>query len=102
MIKYLICENGYRETPEYRSKAWVCVTSPAQEDIKFLIEKFSVPESFFSDIEDAEERPRIEYEDGWRMIIMRVPYKLEESENSLFTTVPLGILTNGDIIITVS
>jgi len=102
MIKYLVCKDGYCETPEYCSKAWVRVTNPTQKDIQFLIEKFNVPESFFNDIEDTEERPRVEYEDGWRMIIMRLPYKSEEAENSLFTTVPLGVLTNGDTMLTVS
>jgi len=97
----MICKNGYYETPEYCHKAWVRVTVPTQEDINFLIGAFGVPESFFNDIEDIEERPRVEYEDGWRMIIMRLPYKSEESQN-LFTTLPLGVLTNGDTLITVS
>ena len=101
MIRYMICKNGYYETPEYCHKAWVRVTVPTQEDINFLIGAFGVPESFFNDIEDIEERPRVEYEDGWRMIIMRLPYKSEESQN-LFTTLPLGVLTNGDTLITVS
>jgi len=101
MIKYMVCKNGYYETPEYCSKAWIRVTTPTQEDVQFLIEEFGVPESFFNDIEDIEERPRVEYEDGWQMIIMRMPYKPEESENS-FTTLPLGVLTNGATLITVS
>jgi len=101
MIKYLVCKNGYYEVPEYCSKAWVRVTNPTQKETQFLIETFDVPESFFNDIEDAEERPRVEYEDGWRMIIMRLPYKSEESE-SFFSTIPLGVLTNGDTLITIS
>ena len=101
MIKYLVCKNGYYEVPEYCLKAWVRVTNPTQKETRFLIETFNVPESFFNDIEDAEERPRVEHEDGWRMIIMRLPYKSEEAE-SFFSTVPLGVLTNGDVLITVS
>jgi len=101
MIKYMVCKKGYYETPEYSSKAWIRVTTPTKEDIQFLMEEFEVPESFFNDIEDIEERPRVEYEDGWRMIIMRLPYKHEDSENS-FTTLPFGVLTNGDTLITVS
>ena len=101
MIKYLVCKSGYHEVPEYCSKAWVRVTNPTQKEIQFLMETFEVPESFFNDIEDTEERPRVEYEDGWRMIIMRLPCKSEESE-SFFSTIPLGVLTNGDTLITVS
>ena len=100
MITYLVCKNGYHETPEYCSKAWIRVTIPTKEDVQFLIESFGVPDSFFSDIEDIEERPRVEYEDGWRMIIMRLPYKSTESEIS-YATLPFGVLTKGDTIITV-
>jgi magnesium transporter len=100
MIKYLVCKNGYHEVPEYCSKAWVRVTNPTQEETQFLIEHFHVPESFLNDIEDIDERPRIEYEDDWRMIIIRVPYKLKE-EGDFFGTVPLGILTSGEKFITV-
>jgi magnesium transporter len=73
---------------------------PTPEEQTFLEEEFGVPEPFLKDIEDNEERPRVEYEDGWRMIIVRVPFKSLEQEN-LYTTVPLGILTSGEKFITV-
>jgi magnesium transporter len=100
MIKYLVCTKGFYEVEKYSSKAWVCVMCPTPEEQTFLIEEFGVPEPFLKDIEDNEERPRVEYEDGWRMIIIRVPYKSLEQEN-LYSTVPLGILTSGEKFITV-
>ncbi|MCL2290142.1 MAG: magnesium transporter CorA family protein [Bacteroidetes bacterium] len=100
MIKYLVCTKGFYEVEKYSSKAWVCVMTPTPEEQIFLTEEFGVPEPFLKDIEDNEERPRVEYEDGWRMIIIRVPFKSLEQEN-LYTTVPLGILTSGEKFITV-
>jgi magnesium transporter len=100
MIKYLVCTEGFYEVEKYSSKAWVCVMCPTPEEQTFLVEEFGVPEPFLKDIEDNEERPRVEYEDGWRMIVIRVPYKSLEQEN-LYTTVPLGILTSGEKFITV-
>jgi len=100
MIKYLVCKNGFYEAEKYSSKAWICVMRPTPEEQTFLIEEFGAPEPFLKDIEDFEERPRIEYEDGWRMIIVRVPYKSLEVEN-LYATVPLGILTSGEKFITI-
>jgi len=100
MIKYLVCTKGFYEVEKYSSKAWVCAMLPTPEEQTFLVEEFGVPEPFLKDIEDVEERPRIEYEDGWRMIIVRVPYKSLEQEN-LYATVPLGILTSGEKFITV-
>jgi magnesium transporter len=100
MIKYLVCTDGFYEAEKYSSKAWVCAMLPTPEEQTFLIEEFGIPEPFLKDIEDNEERPRIEYEDGWRLIIIRVPYKSLEQEN-LYSTVPLGILTSGEKFITV-
>jgi magnesium transporter len=100
MIKYLECKKGFYEVEKYSTKVWVCTMCPTPEEQTFLTEEFGVPEPFLKDIEDNEERPRVEYEDGWRMIIVRLPYKSLEVEN-LYTTVPLGILTSGEKFITV-
>jgi magnesium transporter len=100
MIKYLVCKNGFYETDKYTSKVWVNAMCPTPEEQTFLMEEFGVPEPFLKDIEDNEERPRVEYEDGWRMIIIRVPYKSLEQEN-LYTTIPLGIFTSGEKFVTV-
>ena len=100
MIKYLECKKGFYEVEKYSYKAWVRAMCPTPEEQTFLVEEFGVPEPFLKDIEDNEERPRVEYEDGWRMIIIRLPHKSLEQEN-LYTTVPLGILTSGEKFITV-
>ena len=100
MIKYLISKNGYHETKEYSDQVWVNVTAPNRRDITILEKEFGVPMSFLNDIEDVEERPRIEYEDDWRMVVIRVPIKLKE-EGDFFGTVPMGILTSGEKFITV-
>ena len=100
MIKYLVSKNGYQETREYSDDVWVNVTTPNRRDIAILENEFGVPLSFINDIEDNEERPRVEYEDDWRMIIIRVPIKLKE-EGDFFGTAPLGILTSGEKFITI-
>jgi len=100
MIKYLISKNGFHETKEYSDDVWVNVITPSRKELAILENEFGVPKSFLNDIEDPEERPRIEYEDDWRMIILRVPIKLKE-EGDFFGTVPLGILTSGEIFITI-
>jgi len=100
MIKYLICKNGFNEVKAYSDDVWINVITPSRADLTKLKNEFGVPESFLNDIEDPEERPRIEYEDDWRMIIARVPIKLEE-ESDFFGTMPLGILTSGEKFITI-
>jgi magnesium transporter len=100
MIKYLICKTGYQETKEYSDDVWVSVETPSRKDLTILENEFGVPTSFLNDVEDPEERPRIEYEDDWRMIIVRVPFKLKEG-GDFFGTAPLGILTSGEKFITI-
>ena len=100
MIKYLINKHGFQETRAYSDDVWVNVITPSRKDLTILENEFGVPSSFLNDIEDPDERPRIEYEDDWRMIVVRVPFKLKE-EGDFFGTVPLGILTSGEKFITI-
>ena len=100
MIQYLISKNGFQETKEYSDDVWVNAIKPNRREIAILENEFGVPVSFLNDIEDHDERPRIEYEDDWRMIIIRVPVKLKKEED-FFGTMPLGILTSGEKFITI-
>lgn len=100
MISYLTCTSGFTEQPKWTPNCWINVLCPTPHDIETLVADYGVPISILNDIEDSEERPRVELEDGWRMIIVRVPYMIPESEN-LFTTVPMGILMKGDIFVSI-
>ena len=54
-----------------------------------------------SDISDTDERARYEYDDGWTLIILRIPYVKEIRSRTPYTTVPLGIIHKRDVTITV-
>ena len=64
-------------------------------------EQFNIPDYFLSDISDTDERARYEYDDGWMLIILRIPYVKEVRSRTPYTTVPLGIIHKRDITITV-
>ena len=66
-----------------------------------LEEKFNIPDYFLSDISDTDERARYEYDDGWMLIILRIPYVKEVRSRTPYTTVPLGIIHKRDVTITV-
>ena len=66
-----------------------------------LEEKFNIPDYFMSDISDTDERARYEYDDGWMLIILRIPYVKEVRSRTPYTTVPLGIIHKRDVTITV-
>lgn len=90
-----------RMTPEWESNCWVQVTCPTHEDNTFLINKLGVPDYFLDDILDKDERSRYEFDEGWVLIILRIPYVKEVRSRTPHTTVPLGIIINKDICVTV-
>lgn len=95
-------KNGTGLVPcdNWEPNCWVNVVKPTIQDKKYLTETLQVPEAFYDDIEDVDERPRIEVEDGWCFILMRIPCKLHD-ENTSFTTVPLGIMFKDDVFVSV-
>ena len=86
---------------EWQPGCWIQVTCPSEEDQRCLEEEFKIPDYFLSDISDADERARYEYDDGWMLIILRIPYVKEIRSRTPYTTVPLGIIHKRDVTITV-
>ena len=86
---------------EWQPNCWIQVTCPTDEDQRLLEEEFKIPDYFLSDISDTDERARYEYDDGWMLIILRIPYVKEIRNRTPYTTVPLGIIHKRDVTITV-
>jgi magnesium transporter len=89
------------QTEEITDKTWISIVEPTEEDKNFLLEELKIPVAFYNDIEDIDERPRIEVEDDWTFVLLRIPHKTT-NEKSPFITVPLGIIYNDDYFVTVS
>lgn len=100
MRKFLYCEAGFVEKDQWLPNCWVNVECPTADDIEFLIRKFKIPDSFISDIADTDERPRIEFEGDWLLTVLRIPVQNKE-QGLPFGTVPIGIITNGEIIVSI-
>ncbi|MBP3229581.1 MAG: magnesium transporter CorA family protein [Prevotella sp.] len=86
---------------EWQPNCWIQVTCPTDEDQRMLEEQFNIPDYFLPDISDTDERARYEYDDGWMLIILRIPYVKEIRSRTPYTTVPLGIIHKRDVTITV-
>lgn len=85
----------------WESNCWIQITCPSQQDETYLTDELKVPSYFLDDIRDKDERARYEFDEGWILIILRIPYVKEIRSRTPHTTVPLGILIHDDIIITV-
>ena len=94
-------QGGLTQLTEWQPNCWIQVTCPTEEDQHELEEKFNIPDYFMSDISDTDERARYEYDDGWMLIILRIPYVKEIRSRTPYTTVPLGIIHKRDVTITV-
>jgi magnesium transporter len=94
-------QGGLTQLTEWEPNCWIQVTCPTEDDQRELEEKFNIPDYFMSDISDTDERARYEYDDGWMLIILRIPYVKEIRSRTPYTTVPLGIIHKRDVTITV-
>ncbi|MBO5181001.1 MAG: magnesium transporter CorA family protein [Paraprevotella sp.] len=92
---------GLRTLENWEPNSWVQVTCPTQEDMDFLEQKLGIPDYFLMDIADTDERARYEFDDGWILIILRIPYVKEVRSRTPYTTIPLGIILNKEVCITV-
>ncbi len=100
MRRYLFSENGFTEKPEWAPNCWVNVECPDNNDFDFLTQQLHVPEAFLTDIADVDERPRTDTEGNWLLTILRIPMQNDKPDIP-FVTVPIGIITNNEIIISV-
>ena len=101
MKSYWNTTGGLNQLEEWQPNCWIQVTCPTEEDQHELEQRFGIPDYFISDISDTYERARYEYDDGWMLIILRIPYVKEVRSRTPYTTVPLGIIHKRDVTITV-
>ena len=101
MKTYWNITGGLSQIDAWQPNCWIQVTCPTEEDIQMLEEQYQIPDYFLSDISDTDERARYEYDDGWMLIILRIPYVKEVRSRTPYTTVPLGIIHKRDVTITV-
>lgn len=85
--------SGLETVTDINQNCWISIESPTLEDKSFLLHDVKIPEAFYNDIEDIDERPRIEEENGWNLIIVRIPYKSDDPKLP-FSTLPLGLIFN--------
>ena len=100
MIKYLELNDGFSEIVEWTPGCWVNVEEPNAEELQLLTDKFGLPEDFLNDVSDVDERPRVERNNGWICTILRIPVVSVENDVP-YTTMPIGVMVNGDYVISV-
>lgn len=93
--------NGLIESKAWTPNCWINIECPTVEEKKYLLEELQVPEEFYNDIEDIDERPRIEVENGWTLIIIRIPVNTDNVKLP-FNTIPVGVVFKDEVCVTIS
>ncbi|MBO8451076.1 MAG: magnesium transporter CorA family protein [Spirochaetes bacterium] len=101
MIRIWKQENGKLvEGAKTDSPVWVDARNVTQEDIKILEREYNIETETIVDILDQDELSRLDWENDYVVVIVRLPVFLAESDIS-YTTTPLGIILYPDKVITI-
>ncbi|MDR1444009.1 MAG: magnesium transporter CorA family protein [Treponema sp.] len=93
-------DKGLAEAEAVSKGCWVDARNLSKEDLFRLEREFGIAGELLTDIMDTDEQARIEKEDEYTAIIVRLPVYDESSEVS-FSTLPLGIVLFSDKIVTI-
>ena len=91
---------GLVSIEKWEPKCWINIEQPTEQEKKYLLQEINIPEAFYNDIEDVDERPRIEIEDGWTLILLRLPYKSIDIKLP-FSTIPFGLIFKDDVFVSI-
>ncbi|MDR0689000.1 MAG: magnesium transporter CorA family protein [Spirochaetaceae bacterium] len=93
-------EKGLIETNTVSKGCWVDARNVGKEDLVRLEKEYGIAGELLMDIMDADEQARIEKEDEYTALIVRLPVYDKNYEVSFFT-LPLGIILFSDKIVTI-
>jgi magnesium transporter len=93
-------ENRIVESGEVVKYCWIDARNVTREDQFRLQSEFGIAPELITDIMDIDEQSRIEKEDDYTAIIVRLPVYESRNETAFFT-LPLGIILYADKIVTV-
>ena len=94
-------ELGLQTLNEITDGSWLNVVAPSTDEIARLHQELGIPRDFLMYPLDVDERARAEKEDGTILIVVRVPCFQGEAVDIPYTTVPLGIILTGKVILTI-
>jgi magnesium transporter len=99
MIKIFKTFGGYLEIPTIEKGCWINISNPTTQEIQRIHDEFQIEKDIITDILDIDERPRVEFDDDWSLVILRIPIKV--SNNGIpFHTAPLGIYLSNNFTLT--
>ncbi len=100
MKEFILYGRGFKKVDIWQDGCWINMHNPCASDLQYL-KQLNVPDSFVTDIRDADERPRSESDGDWRLTILRVPRETNDVDIP-YSTSPLGVISNGRFTVVLS
>lgn len=96
---YKTTEGGIEELKSMENGAWVKAVDPTPEEIQQLVQ-WGVDPDYINNSLDLDEMPRMERDDEYTFILIRIPHRQPDSDIP-YITIPLGIFMKGNMIVTI-
>ena len=102
MIRYYkTIDSNLEKINEPEEGCWINLVEPNQSEIHEIHDYTDIDIESINAALDEEERSRIEVNDNHTLILIDIPIDESDSNNSLYSTIPLGIIITEEIILTV-
>ena len=99
LTMYKTTEGGIEELKSMENGAWVKAVDPTPEEIQQLVQ-WGVDLEYINNSLDLDEMPRVERDDDYTFILIRIPHRQPDSDVP-YITIPLGIFIKGNMIVTI-
>jgi magnesium transporter len=96
---YKTTEQGLEQLDSMANGTWVKAVDPTPEEIQKLVD-WGIDTDYINYSLDLDEMPRLERDDDYTFILLRIPHSQPESDTP-FITIPLGIMIKGNTIVTI-
>jgi magnesium transporter len=96
---YKTLEQGLEQLDSVANGSWIKVVDPTAEEIQKLAD-WGVDADYINYSLDLDEMPRIERDDDYTFILIRIPHRQPENDIP-YATIPLGILIKGNMVVTI-
>ncbi len=96
---YKTTEQGVEQLESMANGAWVKAIDPTPEEVQKLVD-WGIDADYINYSLDLDEMPRMERDEDYTFILIRIPHSQPDSDIP-YTTIPLGILIKGNMIVTI-
>src|SRR6266511_1448230 len=96
---YKTAEQGHEQLDSMANGTWVKAVDPTPEELQKLV-AWEIDVDYINYSLDLDEMPRMERDEDYTFILIRIPHRQPESDIP-YATIPLGIMIKGNTIVTI-